>query len=140
MYNFLLSFHGLLALLLLIALPLTLLLSFLRHHATKPLSLVVTVMAHLQLLLGLYLYFGGSNGMQLFETGEAMSNSAFRFYAVEHITTMILAIVLLTVARSKVKNTWKEQSSSRAPFYWYLAGFVLLLSRVPWDRWPFIGN
>ena len=103
-------------------------------------SLVVTVMAHLQLLLGLYLYFGGSNGMQLFETGEAMSNSAFRFYAVEHITTMILAIVLLTVARSKVKKTWKEQRSSRAPFYWYLAGFVLLLSRVPWDRWPFIGN
>lgn len=140
MYNFFLGIHGILALLLLVALPITLLLSFLRHQTTKPLSLAVTVLAHLQLLLGLYLYFGGSNGVKLFQTGEAMSNTAFRFYAVEHITTMILAIVLLTIARSKVKKTLVQESASRAPFYLYLAGFVLLLSRVPWDRWPFIGN
>jgi hypothetical protein len=46
----------------------------------------------------------GNNGFALFETGEAMSNARMRFYAVEHITTMLIVIVLLTIARKKVKG------------------------------------
>ena len=130
------NLHGIIAILVLIVVPVGIITLFAKSPLSKGLSLVITILAHIQLLLGLYLYFFGTNGMALFKTGEAMSNSQFRFYAVEHIFTMIIAIVLFTIARSKIKKS-SGSGSLRSPLILYVVGFVLLLSRVPWERWPF---
>jgi hypothetical protein len=142
MYSLVLNIHGLLALSLLVAIPASLILYLRKHSSVGGLSLITTILAHLQLVIGLYLYFVGNNGFALFETGEAMSNARMRFYAVEHITTMLIVIVLLTIARKKVKGFIgsDNQTISKAPLYLYSIGLVLLLSRLPWDRWPFIGS
>jgi hypothetical protein len=70
--------------------------------ADKKLGLVLMITAHVMLLIGLYQYFAGNNGFGLFiENGAAvvMRDPAMRFWAVEHITSMILAIELITNAR-----------------------------------------
>jgi hypothetical protein len=134
--SLLIQIHGVLAILLLALLPLTMLVLILKKPISALLSLGCTLTAHLQLLLGLSLYFVGTNGYLLFKTGEAMSNPQYRFYAVEHISTMIIAIVLFTIARAKTKRS-QGGEKWKAPVMLYALGFILLLSRVPWDRWPF---
>ena len=55
----------------------------------------------LQMLLGLILYFVASPNMQEIRAhfGEAMKNPQLRFWAVEHVTAMMVAVVLVHVGR-----------------------------------------
>lgn len=98
------------------------------------LSLFSLIFAHLQLVVGLALYFVSPLGMKAFETGEAMSNAALRFYSVEHIAVNIIAIVLITVGRSGLKRKTSDAAKYRHGLIFFGLGFLLLLSRVPWER------
>jgi hypothetical protein len=55
----------------------------------------------IQLLLGLLLYLVVSPNMQEIRAhfGEAMKNPQLRFWAVEHLTAMLVAVVLVHVGR-----------------------------------------
>jgi hypothetical protein len=55
----------------------------------------------LQMLLGLILYLAVSPNMKeiLAHFGEAMKNPQLRFWAVEHITAMFVALILVHVGR-----------------------------------------
>ncbi|MCC7533695.1 MAG: hypothetical protein IT246_07105 [Bacteroidia bacterium] len=93
-------------------------------------------LCHLQLLLGLVLYFISpnvdaalANGM-----GAAMKDSASRFIAVEHIMTMIIAIVLVQVGRTLSKKQTDDTLKHKKALVFFVIGYILILSRVPWDR------
>lgn len=94
---------------------------------------------HLQLVLGLVLYFLGAKGLALItENGMAavMKDATLRFWAVEHITTMILAVVLAMVGRSrsrKAKTDWRKHQQAAI---FYALALVLILARVPWGQVP----
>src|SRR3978361_698615 len=63
--------------------------------ADKKYSLFLMIAAHLTLLLGLYQYFFGGNGFAYFQNfgaAEVMKNGVYRYWAVEHITSMVIAI------------------------------------------------
>ncbi|MDX5405099.1 MAG: hypothetical protein LPK28_06315 [Bacteroidota bacterium] len=97
------------------------------------LSLINLVLAHIQLLVGLILLFTAgyfSAGM-----GEIMKNEDLRFKAIEHPFTMILAVVLITIGRSRSKkfNTGVGKHKQIALFYGL--GLALILSRIPWSNW-----
>ena len=57
------------------------------------------------LLVGIYLYFVGNNGYnQLKEydgMGEVMKNSTARFFVVEHLIGMLIAIILLHIGKAQ---------------------------------------
>jgi len=91
---------------------------------------------HLQLLLGLILYFISpvvdmalANGM-----GGAMKDPALRFVAVEHIATMVIAIVLVQVGRIISKKQTDALAKHKKALVFFVIGYVLILSRVPWDK------
>lgn len=83
---------------------------------------------HLQLLLGLILYFISPNVQSV--SAEVMKNATLRFYAVEHITGMILAIIIAQVGRTLSK---KKQSHA-AFFICMTIAFILILGSMPWLR------
>ena len=58
------------------------------------------IVAHVQLTVGIALYFISDMVIGL---GDAMKATT-RLYALEHPLMMVIAIVLLTMARSKTKN------------------------------------
>ena len=95
---------------------------------------------HLQLLLGLILYFISpvvdqalANGM-----GAAMKDPASRFVAVEHISTMIIAIVLIQVGRTLSKKQTEAMAKHKKAVVFFSIGLILILSHIPWKAamWP----
>ena len=67
----------------------------------KMINLFTMISLHIQLVLGLILYFV-SDKVQFVE--GLMGNSNLRFYAVEHISLMLLSIILLTLGRKKAEK------------------------------------
>lgn len=95
---------------------------------------------HAQLLLGIILYYVSpvvsqalSGGM-----GNAMKDANMRFVAVEHIATMVIAIVLVQVGRSVSKKATDAISKHRKSLVFFGIAYLLILSRVPWHKafWP----
>lgn len=100
-------------------------------------SHVIFVMfCHSQLAIGLLLYFISpvvdmalSQGM-----GAAMKDATLRFVAVEHIATMVIAIVLIQVGRTLSKKAVDAAAKHRKALVFYSIGFILILSRIPWNK------
>ena len=99
-------------------------------------SLFGLIFSHIQLLIGLILYFVSPWFDQWSALGMGvMKNAESRLYLVEHPITNIVAIALITMGWSM----HKKQSESSKKFLrialFYGLGLVFLLSRIPWDAW-----
>ncbi|MCC2546735.1 hypothetical protein LJY25_09800 [Hymenobacter sp. BT175] len=93
---------------------------------------------HLQMLLGLILYFGLSPfGMKAFETagGAVMKDPAGRFWGVEHIAAMVLAVIAAQVGRTLSKKAADPVVKHKKAFIWFLIALVLVLLMIPWGVW-----
>jgi hypothetical protein len=97
------------------------------------LALFAMIVAHLQLLLGLVLYF--ISPLVQF-SAETMSNSVLRFYTVEHTTGMALALALITIGYSRAKRQAPAAKGFKTLSTFYLLGLLLILLSIPW---PFRG-
>src|SRR5690606_40723846 len=107
MYNGLLFTHSYLRYIVLILLIVVVITSLLGLVNKKPytngdnkLSLFLFISTHLQLLVGLILFFV-SPAVQL--SGDAMKDATTRYWLVEHNTMMLIAVVLITLARTTSK-------------------------------------
>lgn len=98
------------------------------------LSLFTLIFAHIQFIVGLALYFTSPVVMGAFEAGTAMSDAPSRFYAVEHIAVNIIAIVLITMGRSKGKRAETDARKFRTHLIFFSIALLLLLSRIEWHR------
>ena len=95
---------------------------------------------HLQLLLGLILYFGlRPFGIQAFQRlgGEVMKNPESRFWGVEHIAMMVIAFICAQVGRSISKKTalTDPAAAHRKALLWFGVALVIVLLMVPWGLW-----
>ncbi len=98
----------------------------------RKLGLFGLIFTHIQLLLGLILYFV-SPMVQSF--GVAMKDSTLRLYALEHPLINIIAIVLITIGWSKHKKAADSNAKFKKFAIFYALGLVLILSRIPWSAW-----
>lgn len=92
---------------------------------------------HLQLVIGLLLYFVWSPwGVQLFDAGmgAVMKDSMKRYWAVEHITTMILAVVFAQIGRTRSKKSSTSLAKHKNLAIFTIIALVLILLRVPWGE------
>lgn len=101
----------------------------------KKLGLVLMITAHVMLLIGLYQYFAGHNGFSLFAQNGAsavMRDPALRFWAVEHITSMVLAIVLITLARGVFRKPLTNEAKHKRALLLYVIALILVIAAIPW--------
>ena len=97
--------------------------------------LVAMIFAHIQLLLGLVLYFVGSNGLVAFNDYLALGGSILGplgFFGIFHALLMVCAITLITIGHSKAK---KGAHHARIAIFMLIA-LILVLVAIPW---PFHG-
>ena len=99
-------------------------------------SLFALILSHIQLLVGLLLWFVSSNGLQAIQTlGMGGLNAPSRLLAVEHPFINIIAIVLITVGWSRHKKFMEGRKKFKSITIFYGLGLVLILSRIPWGQW-----
>jgi hypothetical protein len=131
----LLHLHNLLRWVVLIALLVSIVSLILKKDSLK-VSKVLLISAHSTLLLGLYQYFFGPVGFAFIKTmgmAAAMKDKLVRFWAVEHILTMLIAIALITIGHVK----YKKGGSPKTTLILYIVALLLIFAAIPW---PFRGE
>jgi disulfide bond formation protein DsbB len=125
----LLHLHNILRWIILLLLLLTLYHSFSKNPGIRKSSLWLLIFSHLMLLIGLYQLITGRYGiMKGLPPGvELMKDSFYRFFWIEHPLMMILAIILITIARGKAKVL-----NYRATGWLLLVALLLILIAIPW--------
>jgi len=82
-------------------------------------------------LVGIILYIvSWTGGHRVQFNSETMKNDALRYFAVEHITAMIIAVTLITVARSTAKKTPIDQSKHKRQLLWNTLALLLILGVI----------
>ncbi len=87
----------------------------------------------LQMLVGLILYFLLSplTSAALHNFGGAMKDPILRFWAVEHVVGMIIAIALVHVGRARARRTDSLRRHRVAAIFFGLA-LVVIVASIPW--------
>jgi hypothetical protein len=91
----------------------------------------------IQMLLGLLLYFWLSplTTAALQDFGGAMGSSQLRYFAVEHVFGMLIAITLAHIGRGKIRKAPEHRRARTAAIFYGLALLAILLS-IPWPGMP----
>lgn len=104
----------------------------------RKIALIAFIICHIQLLVGLILYFVSPLGFSLLAGGGAMADATARLTALEHPLINIVAIVLISVGYIRSKKLESSTAKFRSIYMMYAIGLVLILSRIPWENW--LGN
>ncbi len=136
MYNFLLHAHSGLRWLVLIFLVAAVVNALIKKgkateygKSDKMPALLGLIFCHVQLLLGFVLYFISQKVS--FHDGF-MKDTASRFYAVEHVSMMVIAIILITIGYSKAKKQTEISKKHNTILFFYGIGLLLILASIPW--------
>ena len=84
---------------------------------------------HLQLLLGIVLYF--ISGKVIFSV-ESFKNDMLRFFLVEHVGLMLVAIALITIGYSKIKKAASSKMKRKRTVIYYGIALIIILLSLPW--------
>ena len=138
MYTGLLHLQNSLRWVILIALIVSIFKLFTQKDALKS-SKTLLISTHISLLIGLYHYIVGPLGIKMIQSagmGATMKDAASRFWAVEHVFTMLIAIILITIGHIKYKKTLKPSPTRIL----YVIALILIILAIPWPFREGIGR
>jgi hypothetical protein len=95
-------------------------------------NLFFMISCDIQLLLGLILYFSNSWFDRLKDMGATMKEPYNRFFAVEHMSMMIIAWLLVHIGRSSVKRADTDAKKHKKMLIFFGLAIVLILASIPW--------
>lgn len=146
MYTGLMHTHSFLRWVLLLLLVMTIIKAFSGWFGKKyfnstdrKLSLFTMIAAHTQLLLGLVLYIK-SPWVRFGDMAAAMKDSILRFWTVEHILGMVVAIVLITIGNSRAKKGATDEKKFKALAILFTLALVIIIASIPWPFRAGIGD
>jgi hypothetical protein len=144
MYQALLILHSLVRWLVLISLLVAIVRAYRGWLGNKPFlkadntaRMVAATSAHIQLVIGICLYFI-SPVVRYFLNyfKEAVHQREIRFFGMEHITMMVIAIVLLTIGSAKTKRKTSDQQKFKTMAIWFTIALLIIFSSIPWHFSP----
>ena len=101
----------------------------------RKVGLFLMIAAHTTLVVGFYLWLAGPYGLANIRNlgfGEVMRDRVYRFYAVEHLVGMLIAIVLITLGRGAAKKSISDRAKHKRTFWYILVALVIMLATIPW--------
>ena len=136
MYNGLLHAHSGLRWVALLLLVVAIINAFSRQNKgiysnkDKMLNLMTMITLHIQFLIGGILIFVGAKATY---TDGWMKSELFRFFGLEHIIGMLLAILIVTYGRKNAeKKLVGTRDKHRRIMFSYTLGLILILLSIPW--------
>lgn len=134
MYSFFKNFHSGFRFIVLIFVIIALLQSFAGWLGKKPYSesnrkfnLVAMIMVHTQILFGLVLYF--ISPIVQFNS-IAMKIPIMRYFTAEHITMMLIAMIVITIGHSRSKKAVLAENKHKAIAISYTIGIVIICAAL----------
>ncbi len=99
-------------------------------------GLLLVIFMDIQFFIGivLYIFVSPITKSAFNDFGAAMKNTDLRFYAVEHILMMVIALIIIHVGRAKSKWSSVPWKKHRYAFIYYTIGFILIMAAIPWER------
>ena len=138
LYTFLQKFHSgwaYLALLLLVVAVVNAIVGFTSKKEftakDRKIALFGLIVSHVQLLVGLILYFVSPLGL----AGFSMKDAAARLTSLEHPLINVIALVLITIGWSKHKKGVTSELKFKSFAVFYTLALLLILARIPWHLW-----
>jgi hypothetical protein len=98
-------------------------------------GLLALISCDLQLLVGLYLWLRGAYGLKSIENQpmkDIMTNKVMRFFTIEHLTAMIIAIVLVHVGRAVAKKNLPDTVKHKRTLIFFGLALLIILISIPW--------
>lgn len=98
-------------------------------------GLFLIISAHLTFVVGLYLWFAGEWGYKKIKAlgmSGVMKDSYSRFFVIEHLAGMLIAIILITIGRGVAKKNLPDIVKHRRSFWFYFIALIVILATVPW--------
>jgi hypothetical protein len=106
----------------------------------KMMALFLLIFCDLQLLLGLALYYYKLVAPGVLQGGNVMKDTYNRFYAVEHSTSMILAIILVHIGYSVTKKNMDPDRKFKRLFWCSFIALAIFLAMIPWEGKQVVGR
>jgi peptidoglycan/LPS O-acetylase OafA/YrhL len=134
MYEGLLLTHSLLRYFILLALVIVIGMALRGLITKKPygkwdnmLGLYLFIFTHMQLLIGVILYFISP----FVNFGpDTMSNKTTRYWSVEHITAMLIGVVLITLARTTAKRMTSDGAKHQRLVIFNTLALVIIVGTI----------
>jgi hypothetical protein len=97
------------------------------------LGLFLMASVHIQFVVGIVLYLISPIVKQaLSDMGAAMKDPVLRLWSVEHITIMVLAVLLITMGRVLSKKASTDKLKFKRASIYYTIGLILIMYGIPW--------
>ena len=106
----------------------------------KKVAMFMMISADIQLLLGLALYFMKGWFSVLTGGNLNMSDKYQRFWSIEHMTGMLIAIILIHIGYSAAKKNIPDAAKFKKLFWFTLIALIVILATVPWPFREIIGR
>ncbi len=99
---------------------------------------IFTAVLGIQFLLGAILYFTkGWSTVIASGFATAMKNETLRFFTVEHVVMMIVAIGVANMARSLSRKASTDKAKHQRAAIGYLLSIIIILAAIPWPGAPY---
>ena len=101
-------------------------------------SFVFSIALDVQFLLGLalYLFLSPLTSVAFANFGAAMATPVLRFWAVEHIAGMVIAIGFVHMGRLKIRKAADDRRRHRLALIYFGLGLVITVVSIPWPGMP----
>ncbi len=109
----------------------------------KKAGMFLMICADIMLLLGLYQWFTGPSGLKSIQTNGmsvVMKNAGARFFAVEHLLGMLIAIILIHFGYSYSKKNIPDKVKHKRVLLYYGLALLIILVSIPWPFRAGIGR
>ncbi|MEY3989142.1 MAG: hypothetical protein RI985_223 [Chloroflexota bacterium] len=100
------------------------------------LSAAFVHLSTVQLVLGLLLYgvFSPLTTSAFSNMGATMRDSTLRYWAVEHIFAMTIAIALAHIGAGRIRKGNDDKAKHRAAGIFFTLALIIMLASIPWDE------
>ena len=95
-------------------------------------TLFTMIAAHLQLVIGVVLYVSKGWSSQFSNMAVAMKNTFIRYWTVEHLSMMIIAIVFITIGNIRSKKMDTDAGKYKQILIWFGLALLVIIAAMPW--------
>jgi len=104
----------------------------------KILEKFTLVFVNFQLILGVYLYIKSPIVHYFLKNfKESLPQTELRFFGMEHITAMIISIILIDIGIFKARKKANDLLYFKTIALWFTLAFIIIFLSIPWSFSPF---
>ncbi len=148
MYSILLTLHSLVRWLVVASLLIAIYRAYRGWKFDKPFSKLdsalrhnTATILHIQFILGLWLYLISPIVEYFYQNfTQAVHMREIRFFGMEHITMMVIAVVLVTFGSVSAKRKPADNQKFKTMAIWFTIAFVIIFVSIPWKFSPLISR